>query len=82
MPEDKAWMPVTTLLHLLVSRLIRHSPVAILSQKLKLNPSVIINYPSLKGLNASLMQVVKDFDGGKCVARGQTMLWVEKGRCE
>jgi len=47
--------------------------------KLQTSPSPIANDPSL---NASLMNAVKDFNGGKHVARRRKMLWVEEGRGE
>ena len=48
--------------------------------KLKvLNTILIINYPSF---NTSLMQAVKGSNGGKHVARGRKLLWVEEGRGE
>jgi len=44
---------------------------------LKLNPSPITSYPSP---TTSLMQAVKDSNGGKHVARRQTLSWVKEGR--
>ena len=38
--------------------------------------------PQVKDLNASLIQPIKDSNGGKHVLRRRMMMWVEKGRGE
>jgi hypothetical protein len=57
----------------------RSSPVAIHPRNRKQNPIPIptTDYPSL---NASLMQAIEVFNGGKHMARRRKMLWVEASR--
>ena len=58
-----------------VSKLIHHSPVAILPPRnLKLKPTSFTHYPFL---NASLMQTVNGFNAGKNVVGRRKMVWVE-----